>query len=55
VYRYDPANPPKVVTDEEGESGSGSGVTGNHHKSAGSSEQTQPPVQQQTCQSQKCA
>ncbi|PNF43000.1 hypothetical protein B7P43_G09564 [Cryptotermes secundus] len=53
VYRYDPANPPKVVTDEEGESGNGSDVTGSHLKSAGSSEQMQPPVQQQTCQNQK--
>ncbi|XP_069703503.1 cAMP-regulated phosphoprotein 21 isoform X2 [Periplaneta americana] len=52
VYRYDPANPPKVVTDDESESGSGSGGplvtpagTSSHHQSAGSSEQVQPPAQ----------
>lgn len=55
MYRYDPANPPKVVTDEDSEAGSGGCSTSSHHKNAGSSEQTQLPAQQQTCQSQKCA
>ena len=37
VYRYDPANPPKVVTDEDSEAGSGGCGTSSHHKNAGSS------------------
>ncbi|XP_021926470.1 R3H domain-containing protein 1 [Zootermopsis nevadensis] len=57
VYRYDPANPPKVVTDDGRESVSvsvsGSDGTSNRQKSTGSSEQMHPPAQQQTCQSQK--
>ena len=61
VYRYDPANPPKVAMDEEAENSSGNGGpvvtpagTSSHHQSAGSSEQAQPPPSQSSAQPQKC-
>ncbi|KAJ9582894.1 hypothetical protein L9F63_022762, partial [Diploptera punctata] len=57
VYRYDPANPPKVIMDEDGENNNNGGPvvtpagTSSHHQSAGSSEQVQlpppPPPQSQ--------